>query len=158
MNIGENYFCSRCFCSLPEEMTCPQCGHDPDEVIASCFLEEGTLLAQGRYQIGVPIECNARFCYYGAWDHKSKVPVIIKEFFPRAVVSRDVSISNELYIHKEMLEQYAKELKQFIEKDPEDNLPNDGFIENRLIHHDVGYQIMKKEQTGIRSENDSRQK
>lgn len=138
MNIGEKHYCSKCFSPLPEEMICPLCGHDPDEKISPTFLEEGTLLMHGRYQIGVPIQYDMQFCYYGAWDRLAGRPVVIKEFFPREMIYRDTTISDEINVRQEMWKQYQAASKAFLE----DNTLENANIENRIVQHETSYLVM----------------
>lgn len=147
MNIGEKYYCSRCFCELPEEMICSSCGYDPESKTPAIFLEEGTLLDLGRYQVGVPIKYDGYVCCYGAWDYQSNAPVVVKEYLPHELIIRNVSISDDISIRNVGFKQYADEMKLFLE-----NETNDCTIDNRIIHHGVGYLIIKIEPMTICSE------
>lgn len=143
MNIGEKYYCSRCFAQIPKEMICPSCGYDPDNTAAVHFLEEGTLLEHGRYQIGAPVKYDDRFCYYGAWDNQDMEPVIVMEFFPQRMISRDITISDEINIRHGWEKQYQKEAEQFLLSST--NSAQGGFrINDRISHHRVSYLIMKQ--------------
>lgn len=144
MNIGEKYYCSRCFAQIPKEMVCPSCGYDPDDTAAVHFLEEGTLLEHGRYQIGAPVKYDDRFCCYGAWDNQEMEPVIVMEFFPQLMISRDVTVSDEINIRHGWKKQYQRESAQFLFCRPNSS-QGDSMIKDRVVHHGVGYLILKKE-------------
>ena len=72
MNIGERFFCSRCLAEMEDEGVCPCCGYDPEnkvEVAPDGGIEEGTLLEDGRYQVGAVIMHLKNGYIYGAYDH-----------------------------------------------------------------------------------------
>lgn len=88
MNLGEVYYCSRCMRVLEEEQVCPYCGYHPSEETTSWALEEGTLLQQGRYQLGAQIGAGGFGITYSAWDHLLQMPAAIKEYMPQGLARR----------------------------------------------------------------------
>lgn len=113
MNIGERFFCSKCLCELEEENICCYCGYDPTLQIDVDALEEGTLLQNGRYQIGaVRTKDNVGYTY-GAYDHIERKTRFLFEVFPENNAVRDrvnltVRITTETFPENTRLE-YLKE-------------------------------------------------
>ena len=91
MNLGEVYYCSRCMQELGDEGICPHCGHDPNKSTVHGALEEGTLLCDGRYQLGAVIGEGGFGITYAAWDHVLQMPAAIKEYFPKGYADRDIT-------------------------------------------------------------------
>lgn len=77
MNIGEKFICSRCLRYLEDEMICPFCGYNPESPVEQTILEEGTLLHNGRFQIGAVNKVDSEMVVYGAFDHARSKPVFI---------------------------------------------------------------------------------
>ncbi|MBQ6774192.1 MAG: hypothetical protein IJP48_09050 [Synergistaceae bacterium] len=91
MNIGENFYCSRCLkelnSELGDEVKCTRCGYDPfDSKIDSHALEEGTTLNQMRFHIGAVRRKTKSGYIYGAFDYVKQRPVYIFEYFPDCVI------------------------------------------------------------------------
>lgn len=91
MNIGEKYYCSRCMREIEREGLCPHCGYDPAVFVAGSQLEEGTLLQNGRYELGTVIGQGGFGITYSAWDQVLDIPVAIKEYYPDCYCQRDTS-------------------------------------------------------------------
>lgn len=142
MDIKGKHYCSRCLAPIFEEIVCPYCGHDPDEIYASCFMEEGTLLSDQRYRVGSIIKEDDFFCYYGGWDYLKDKPVIIKELFPKHLVTRDTFISDNIIIKPKKENQYKEMLNNFVD------IWNDKTIAAKIINvfisNGFGYQIFDR--------------
>ncbi len=82
MNIGEQFYCSRCMTELNEEGKCSKCGYDPREKLDPNALEEGTLLQGIRFQIGAVRKKTDLYFIYGAYDYLKQTPVYILEVYP----------------------------------------------------------------------------
>ena len=119
MNIKGKHYCSKCLKPISDEILCPFCGHNPETLFDSHLMEEGTLLADQRYRIGVIIKEDPMFCYYGGWDYCSEEPVIIHELFPKYLVSRNVLVSDTVLVSPEKKSEYDEMLHQFLD------FPND---------------------------------
>jgi len=64
---------------IKEEGVCPYCGYNPGDAPDKRFLEEGTLLHEGRYQLGAVIGQSGFGITYAAWDLALEIPIAIKE-------------------------------------------------------------------------------
>ena len=82
-----------------DSITCPHCGYDPSQRRNVYTLEEGTLLQNGRYQIGAVIGLGGFGITYAAWDITLNHPVAIKEYFPRNLCERDAEEDDSVIIN-----------------------------------------------------------
>lgn len=113
MNLDEVYYCSRCMRQLDEEGVCPYCGYDPTESTGHTALEEGTLLCDGRYQLGAVIGEGGFGITYAAWDHVLQTPAAIKEYFPKGYANRDTSLDDTLHSTNGNGQIFQKGLRRF---------------------------------------------
>ena len=117
MNIGERFLCSRCMREIEIEDECPFCGYVPgaySDDIEMSYIEEGTLLHEGRYQLGTVIGRGGFGVTYAAWDLVLDMPVAIKEYFPRNYACRDITESDNLVIKPETKNYFQYGLSTFI--------------------------------------------
>lgn len=96
MNIGEKFYCSRCMHEMEDEGICPHCGYDPNQTAGRSVLEEGTLLQNGRYQLGAVIGMGGFGITYAAWDYTLSQPVAVKEYFLQNICQRDTEEGDEV--------------------------------------------------------------
>lgn len=113
MNINESFYCSKCMRLLEEEGICPFCGHDPESEADQKTLEEGTLLQNGRYQLGAVLGAGGFGITYAAWDLTLGQPVAVKEFFPETLCRRDVREDDKVLVSEEDSQVYQIGLLRF---------------------------------------------
>lgn len=113
MNIGEDFYCSKCMRRIEDDGICPFCGHDPDAAAGKSVLEEGTLLQNGRYQLGAVLGAGGFGITYAAWDWSLQQPVAIKEYFPKFMAERDSSKYNHVSVSEDDRIIYLKGLQRF---------------------------------------------
>ncbi len=101
MNIGEKFYCSRCMREVDNEGICRHCGYDPNQPAGRIALEEGTLLQNGRYQLGAVIGMGGFGITYAAWDFTLSRPVAVKEYFPQNICQRDIHEGDEVMTRQE---------------------------------------------------------
>ena len=115
MNIGEEFYCSRCMCQIEDEDDiCPHCGYDPYHDTEVHLLEEGTLLNNGRYQIGAVIGSGGFGITYAAWDRKFDQPVAIKEYYRKKLCTRNTTEDDTVTVNPDSEYVYQKGLDRFI--------------------------------------------
>ncbi len=115
MNIGEKFYCSRCMRHIDDEDdVCPHCGYDPYDETEKHLLEEGTLLHEGRYQIGAVIGSGGFGITYAAWDRKFDQPVAIKEYYSKKLCERDTTEDDTVTVNRNSEYAYQKGLDRFI--------------------------------------------
>lgn len=117
MNIGEKFYCSRCLRELEgdaAEGICQMCGYDPSKAAETFFLEEGTLLYNGHYQVGAVIDQGGFGVTYAAWDLVLDQAVAIKEYFPKAYVTRNVTQDSAVIPNPQDFTYYEIGLRTFI--------------------------------------------
>ena len=113
MNIKENFYCSKCMRTMEDDGICPFCGYDPDHPVSRKVLEEGTLLQNGRYQLGAVLGSGGFGITYAAWDYTLEQPVAIKEYFPQMLADRDVWESNDIFTDEDNKTVYTLGLQRF---------------------------------------------
>ena len=113
MNIKENFYCSRCMRKTEDEGVCPFCAYDPAQPASRRVLEEGTLLQNGRYQLGAALGSGGFGITYAAWDYALEQAVAIKEYFPQAFADRDIWESNDIFTVEENKAVYMFGLQRF---------------------------------------------
>lgn len=115
MNIGEEFYCSRCMRPVEdEEDICPHCGYDAYHDSDTHLLEEGTLLNNGRYQIGAVIGSGGFGITYAAWDRKFDQPVAIKEYYSKNLCERNTTEDDTVTVNPDSEYVYQKGLDRFI--------------------------------------------
>lgn len=149
MNIGENYYCSRCFLPLADEGLCPVCGYDPEHPADLRVLEEGTLLDSGRYQIGAVITQTELSVVYGAWDHQISKPVFVREFFPKNIADRDCRVRDTVTAKMEEKQAYDTRLNSFLKSKGIQKIQAEsgmaektGIVTDRFKKNRTGYLIL----------------
>lgn len=80
--------CMGCMQELNGSVICPNCHFDNSEVQSAPFLPFGTELA-GRYVTGAGLETNGESTRYIAFDKQTGDVVIVSEFLPIGLFSRD---------------------------------------------------------------------
>lgn len=80
--------CMGCMQELNGSVICPKCHFDNSEVQSAPFLPFGTELA-GRYVTGTGLETNGESTRYIAFDKQTGDVVIVSEFLPIGLFSRD---------------------------------------------------------------------
>lgn len=113
MYINEIFYCSKCMRQMDDEGVCPFCGYNSDGEVDWKTLEEGTLLQNGRYQLGAVLGAGGFGITYAAWDLTLEQSVAIKEFFPEAICRRDVRESDEVLVSDEDYQSYQIGLLRF---------------------------------------------
>lgn len=89
--------CMGCMQELNGSVICPNCHFDNSEVQSAPFLPFGTELA-GRYVTGTGLETNGESTRYIAFDKQTGDVVIVSEFLPIGLFSRDEG-QNELKVN-----------------------------------------------------------
>jgi serine/threonine protein kinase len=95
---------------------CSACGIDDRSLPKSLFaLPFGTML-KGKYMVGRLLGSGGFGNTYLALDTSLGIPVAIKEFFPRELVSRERGGTNVQVFNNDAAQQYAHGLKKFFEE------------------------------------------
>lgn len=98
---------------IEDDGICPFCGYDPDHPISKKVLEEGTLLQNGRYQLGTVLGMGGFGITYAAWDFTLEQPVAVKEYFPQTLADRDIWESNDIIIDADNKNIYTLGMERF---------------------------------------------
>lgn len=91
MYIKEKCLCDRCLKETEEGQVCRYCGFDADAYEEPSHVLPVNTVLIGKYQIGCTIGEGGFGITYAGWDLVLDKPVAVKEFFPKARVSRDSS-------------------------------------------------------------------
>lgn len=115
MNIGEKYYCSHCMRQLSEEQQCcPFCGYSGNDEDPDFALPEGTLLHNGRYELGAVVGVGGFGITYAAWDHILQIPAAIKEYFPGDYAYRNIDESDRVLVHEERMKYFRLGYERFL--------------------------------------------
>lgn len=80
--------CMGCMSDTGGENICPVCGYDNTSRNSVDHLSIKSVLA-GRYIIGMAYDINGEGVSYNAWDESESKPVIVREYFPSDIASRN---------------------------------------------------------------------
>lgn len=94
--------CANCFEELTEGSVCAQCGYDNDTAVDFIYLQPKTVLAD-KYVVGAPVETESDSVTYSGYDKQLDKRILIREFFPRGVVSR-LEGSNDIHVRQKFVD------------------------------------------------------
>lgn len=98
-----------------EGKPCPRCGYAPDKAAGGqYFLPPGTLLAQKRYFVGLPVNAGGFGIVYKAWDQTLDKLVAIKEYYPGGVAARTPGASQVFVYSEKRMEEFRKGKERFL--------------------------------------------
>ena len=103
--------CANCWEELTEGSVCAECGYDNDTQNDSVYLKTKTVIA-GQYVIGNIIKIESDSVTYSGYDGQLDKPILIREFFPKGIVSR-FDDSDELHVRQKYVNDFARYKKSF---------------------------------------------
>ncbi len=86
--INTDELCMSCMREIGDEKVCPYCGFHADSPQIAPYLPIRSTISN-RYLVGKLIDYNGDGASYMGWDLSSKMPVVIREFMPDAIASRE---------------------------------------------------------------------
>ena len=86
--INFNNLCPNCMKDAGGETVCPHCGYRSDTPQLPLYLSVGTVVAH-RYYVGRCVEGGGDGATYCAWDLNKNTPVMLREFLPEKIASRN---------------------------------------------------------------------
>ncbi|MDD6433423.1 MAG: PASTA domain-containing protein [Ruminococcus bromii] len=104
--------CMGCMQEISNNIICPECGFDNSEKQQTPFLPYGTVLAN-RYIIGAGIDTNGESTRYLGFDKQTGNVVIVCEFLPVGLFSRDENTTEVKVSYEDRLN-YGKLKDDFI--------------------------------------------
>lgn len=111
-----NRLCMGCMGERGDALVCPLCGYDENQKISPLALAPRTVLNQ-QYLIGRVLGSPGGFgVTYLAWDISLATAVAIKEYMPRALVTRDLNRSTVLPHSQGDEELFRYGLEQFLDE------------------------------------------
>ena len=105
-------WCMGCMQEIGNNIICPECGFDNSEKQQTPFLPYGTVLAN-RYIIGAGIDTNGESTRYLGFDKQTGNVVIVCEFLPVGLFSRDENTTEVKVSYEDRLN-YGKLKDDFI--------------------------------------------
>ena len=93
---------------------CPHCGFDTGARQSFPFLPLGSKLEDGRYIVGKKLTSNNESTKYLAYDARRKCSVILREFLPNGLCSRNKE-TNEIKVRGEKTGVYKRLLNKFLD-------------------------------------------
>ncbi|MGN1412015.1 MAG: PASTA domain-containing protein [Oscillospiraceae bacterium] len=94
------------------ERVCHHCGYSNNSNYNSSYIAPGTILNNERYTIGKLLKYNGESALYMAYDNNMGCKVIVKEYMPIGLCSRDSSSSN-IIINDKYCVQYKSLMAEF---------------------------------------------
>ncbi|MCR5207766.1 MAG: PASTA domain-containing protein [Eubacterium sp.] len=104
--------CVNCFEELTEGAVCANCGYDNDTSVDFIYLSPKTVL-QDKYVVGAIQKLESDSVSYSGYDRQLGKRIIIREFFPKGMVSR-LEESDLLHVRQKYvgsIERYKKEFQ-----------------------------------------------
>lgn len=86
--INTDELCMSCMREIGDEKVCPYCGFHADSPQIAPYLPIRSTISN-RYLVGKLIDYNGDGASYMGWDLSSKMPVVIREFMPDAIATRE---------------------------------------------------------------------
>jgi len=105
--------CYGCFEPIEDEMKCPHCGYKQQSPYSPSYLAPGTML-NDKYMVGKIISHNGEGATYLAFDTVISCKVILKEYMPDSLCSRDqetqalVANSGKNVQYKSFMEEFTE--------------------------------------------------
>ena len=88
--------CIYCFAEKEADGCCPVCGYENGYCdMPGWWLMPGTIL-KGAYMVGQALSESETVLTYLGWDLERKRRLMIKEYFPKKLVKRDVTMADEV--------------------------------------------------------------
>lgn len=104
--------CVNCFEELTEGAVCAQCGYDNDSATDFIYLSPKTVL-QDKYVVGAVSGVESDSVSYSGYDKQLDKRIIIREFFPKGMVSR-LEGSSEIHVRQKYIGVIDKYKKEFL--------------------------------------------
>jgi len=138
--------CMNCM-SITSNYICEHCGMPSSRQNQSHQLPVGTVL-HGQYQVGRVLGQGGFGITYLGWDSYLDIPVAVKEFYPRHIVSRDCGVDRSIRCYMDGAEsslnygkeRFLREAKALAKLDSEPAIVR---IRNYFPENDTAYIIME---------------
>lgn len=108
-----NDLCMGCMKDIGGAEPCPHCGYRDDHLQLAPYLPPKTWL-QDRYLVGKMVSHDGEGATYIGWDNVLQAPVLIREFLPSGMVTRETGV-DEVTVKPQFKDTYAKYLNSFLE-------------------------------------------
>ena len=112
--MGDSKLCYGCFEPIGEQVKCPFCGFRQNTECSPSYIIPGTKLNNGRYIFGKLMSQNGEGATYLAFDTLMSAKVLIREYMPDALCSRD-SDSPIINVNHSDVAQYKSLMAEFTE-------------------------------------------
>lgn len=111
--MGDTKLCYGCFSPIGDEDKCPHCGYKQQSPYSPSYIAPGTILKE-KYMVGKMLGHNGEGATYLAFDTVLSCKVILKEYMPDTLCSRDketqaISVnSNSTVQYKSLMEEFTE--------------------------------------------------
>ena len=111
--MGDQKLCFGCFEPINDETKCPHCGYKQKSPYSPSYIAPGTII-NDKYMVGKLIHYNGEGATYLGFDTAISCKVIIKEYMPDALCTRD-SESSDIIVNPNSNVQYKSLMEEFNE-------------------------------------------
>ncbi len=111
--MGDTKFCYGCFEPIEDETKCPHCGYNQQSPYSPSYIAPGTTLKE-KYMVGKMISHNGEGATYIAFDTAISCKVIIKEYMPDTLCTRDPE-TQAVVVNSNSTVQYKSFMEEFTE-------------------------------------------
>ncbi len=111
--MGDTKLCYGCFEPLEDGEKCPHCGYRQQSPYSPSYIAPGTILKE-KYMVGKMISHNGEGATYLAYDTVISCKVIIKEYMPDTLCSRDRQ-TQSITVNSNSTVQYKSLMEEFTE-------------------------------------------
>ena len=113
-NIGVEHLCKGCMSFLQyTDRPCPKCGFDEKWFYSGKEYLKIASILNDRYLVGKVLQQNDYELIYIGWDLEANMKVSIRECYPKDIIKRDSTVSNDIQLNVSSKQGYFETFKNY---------------------------------------------